>query len=209
MRVTVLNLVSSCTFVHDSSLLRLSPLFCFYIVFRYKKWERLCSTSCPLARSCMTLPCCASLPCFVSFLFLDIKKWELQGSNLWPSACKADALPAELNSHVFNDSIITQKLTRKGVEPLIRPWEGRVLTAWPTGQRRKIAEEGFEPPTLRVWTACSSQLSYSASSRLVYYIVILSVCQYLFSKNCLFLKTFIVPGWCTGFHCSWPAPVFL
>ena len=25
--------------------------------------------------------------------------WELQGSNLWPSACKADALPAELNSH--------------------------------------------------------------------------------------------------------------
>ena len=23
--------------------------------------------------------------------------WKLQGSNLWPSACKADALPAELN----------------------------------------------------------------------------------------------------------------
>ena len=27
------------------------------------------------------------------------KKWKLQGSNLWPSACKADALPAELNFH--------------------------------------------------------------------------------------------------------------
>ena len=26
------------------------------------------------------------------------KKWDLQGSNLWPSACKADALPAELRS---------------------------------------------------------------------------------------------------------------
>ena len=25
--------------------------------------------------------------------------WELQGSNLWHPACKADALPAELNSH--------------------------------------------------------------------------------------------------------------
>ena len=25
--------------------------------------------------------------------------WEQQGSNLWPSACKADALPAELCSH--------------------------------------------------------------------------------------------------------------
>ena len=28
------------------------------------------------------------------------KWWEQQGSNLWPSACKADALPAELCSHV-------------------------------------------------------------------------------------------------------------
>ena len=37
MRVTVLNLVSSCTFVHDSSLLCLSPLFCFFFVFRHKK----------------------------------------------------------------------------------------------------------------------------------------------------------------------------
>ena len=27
-------------------------------------------------------------------------KWDLQGSNLWPSACKADALPAELRSHI-------------------------------------------------------------------------------------------------------------
>ena len=28
-------------------------------------------------------------------------KWDLQGSNLWPSACKADALPAELRSHAL------------------------------------------------------------------------------------------------------------
>ena len=32
---------------------------------------------------------------FISF------KWDLQGSNLWPSACKADALPAELRSHAL------------------------------------------------------------------------------------------------------------
>ena len=25
-----------------------------------------------------------------------------------------------------------------------------------------VAEDGFEPPTLKVWTSCSSQLSYSA-----------------------------------------------
>ena len=27
--------------------------------------------------------------------------WKQQGSNLWPSACKADALPAELNFHLY------------------------------------------------------------------------------------------------------------
>ena len=31
------------------------------------------------------------------------KWWELQGSNLWPSVCKTDALPAELNSHIVAD----------------------------------------------------------------------------------------------------------
>ena len=29
------------------------------------------------------------------------KTWGLQGSNLWPPACKADALPAELRSHIY------------------------------------------------------------------------------------------------------------
>ena len=28
-------------------------------------------------------------------------QWELTGSNRWPSACKADALPAELNSQTW------------------------------------------------------------------------------------------------------------
>ena len=38
--------------------------------------------------------------------------WELQGSNLWPSACKADALPAELSSHhsVFSRTFVFQPL---------------------------------------------------------------------------------------------------
>ena len=36
------------------------------------------------------------------------KRWDLQGSNLWPSACKADALPAELRSHIlFHLSMIS------------------------------------------------------------------------------------------------------
>ena len=33
--------------------------------------------------------------------------WDLQDLNLWPSACKADALPAELRSHVINEIYYT------------------------------------------------------------------------------------------------------
>ena len=31
---------------------------------------------------------------------INYRKWGLQGSNLWPSACKADALPAELRPQI-------------------------------------------------------------------------------------------------------------
>ena len=71
----------------------------------------------------------------------------MQGSNLRPPACKAGALPAELilqqlgytSAHnatvccVLN--IYSLKLvTRTGFEPVLPPWKGGVLTAWPTGQ---------------------------------------------------------------------------
>ena len=35
---------------------------------------------------------------------INITEWDLQGSNLWPSACKADALPAELRSQIMLDN---------------------------------------------------------------------------------------------------------
>ena len=41
-------------------------------------------------------------------------------------------------------------MTRTGFEPVLPPWKGGVLTAWPTGPKtkkmKKLAEkEGFEP----------------------------------------------------------------
>ena len=33
-------------------------------------------------------------------MYLFSKKWDQQGSNLWPPACKAGALPAELWSQI-------------------------------------------------------------------------------------------------------------
>ncbi len=38
-------------------------------------------------------------------------------------------------------------MTRTGIEPVLPPWKGGVLTAWPTGQQNKYKTEskGFEP----------------------------------------------------------------
>ena len=56
-------------------------------------------------------------------------EWDLQGSNLWPSACKADALPAELRSHIRN---ILFKRPGWDSNPRPPPWQGGALTSWAT-----------------------------------------------------------------------------
>ena len=48
-----------------------------------------------------------------------------------------------------------------GFEPILPPWKGDVLTIRPWGHIL-VAANGFEPLTCRVWTECSSQLSYAA-----------------------------------------------
>ena len=78
-----------------------------------------------------------------------------------------------------NESALHSRLflvTRSRIELLLPPWKGGVLTAWPTGL---VAEVGLEPTTYRVWTDCSSQLSYSAIflRLLEYYIIYSTVCQ--------------------------------
>ena len=72
-------------------------------------------------------------------------------------------------------------VTHRRIELLLPPWKGGVLTAWPMGH--VVAVTGFEPVTPRVWTACSSQLSYTAICRLrlVYYIRTNDFCQHFFA----------------------------
>ena len=61
-------------------------------------------------------------------------------------------------------------VTRTGLEPMLPPWKGGVLTAWPTGLIYKtkfpcfcmVAAMRFELMTYRVWTDRSNQLSYAA-----------------------------------------------
>ena len=88
-------------------------------------------------------------------------------------------------------------VTRTRIELVLPPWKGGVLAAWPPGRllggcskknRPLVAEVGLEPTTLRVWTECSSQLSYSAENfrnlintlfraTLSYYSTVISFCQ--------------------------------
>ena len=56
------------------------------------------------------------------------KWWRLTGSNRWPSACKADALPTELNLRIWwpvRDS-----------NPWMHAWKACELTVSPTGHWR-------------------------------------------------------------------------
>ena len=65
-------------------------------------------------------------------------RWGLQGSNLWPSACKADALPAELRPQNYDLSLGLWQIQRPGWDsnPRPPPWQGGALTNWATGPNR-------------------------------------------------------------------------
>ena len=55
-------------------------------------------------------------------------KWDQQGSNLWPPAFKAGALPAELWSHIK-----IFKRPKWDSNPRPPPWQGGALTNWAIG----------------------------------------------------------------------------
>ena len=102
-----------------------------------------------------------------------IYKWDLQGSNLWPSACKADALPAELRSHAFLVVSVLKTYLRfdklacshyerpkRDSNPRPPPWQGGALTNWAIGPYSFLMDHrGLEPRTDRLWAGCSNQLS--------------------------------------------------
>ena len=107
--------------------------------------------------------------------------WRVPGSNRWPPACKAGALPAELTPHIGFLEVVGQGLAflRKShggcnsppdccQEP---PFES-ILAFSPLFPRSSsawlpfllffevVGQSGLEPPTSRLSVVCSSQLSY-------------------------------------------------
>ena len=63
--------------------------------------------------------------------------------------------PRDFKSLVSAYSTTPAKLvTRTGIEPVLPPWKGDVLTAWPRSQ--KTPRVGLEPTTTRLTAECST-----------------------------------------------------
>ena len=124
----------------------------------------------PLANICTLSAWWASSP---------ISEWQMRThARAYRTRCVRWVYGSPENEKSTSNEVLHSLVTRTGIEPMFSPWEGDVLASWPTGL---VAEVGFEPTTCRVWTECSSQLSYSAifvlSHTLGNYIMIKTKCQ--------------------------------
>ena len=93
-------------------------------------------------------------------LYCKKYKWDLQGSNLWPPACKADALPAELRSQEKNKEVEKASLICFR-PPLYKLYIILIATRM-----------GFEPTTSAVTGRRSNQLSHRAIKSIITYSVL-------------------------------------
>ena len=91
--------------------------------------------------------------------FFQFLWWRLAGSNRWPPACKAGALPAELNPHI---SIGLLSRAAFQVHFGVPAFGTQSFQSWLlfSSFRRMVGQNGLEPSTSRLSVVCSSQLSY-------------------------------------------------
>ena len=91
--------------------------------------------------------------------------WRLAGSNRWPPACKAGALPAELNPHIPY-SKYQLKAQRSGFQLerrsrfSVKYWSLLQYELRKASFDEVVGQNGLEPSTSRLSVVCSSQLSY-------------------------------------------------
>ena len=90
---------------------------------------------------------------------LTIKWWSRTGSNRRPEACKATALPTELRPHLF-------RAPNANNQTMPKASQGRMAAAHVCAKavrrmsHRMVGLGGLEPPTSRLSSARSNQLSY-------------------------------------------------
>ena len=92
--------------------------------------------------------------CSTNWAKSAFKWWRLTDSNRWPSACKADALPTELNLQKW-------WLVRDS-NPWMHAWKACELTVSPTSHM--ALEVGLEPTTDRLTADCSTNWAIQAYS---------------------------------------------
>ena len=66
---------------------------------------------------------------------LPLSQWSLFGGNNRDRTCDP-LLVRQMLSQLSYASIIFKMVTPRGIEPLLPPWKGGVLTAWPRGHNK-------------------------------------------------------------------------
>ena len=105
--------------------------------------------------------------------------WRLAGSNRWPPACKAGALPAELTPHLGLSEVVGQDSLSCGKATAVTTCHRHVVKCRLSSHfcisasqlsysiqaslidfSEVVGQNGLEPSTSRLSVVCSSQLSY-------------------------------------------------
>ena len=86
-------------------------------------------------------------------------EWRRSGSNRRPPACKAGALPAELRPHT-DERRRAAPCAAPASRPNARLPSGGFLRSKAEPCSAKMGQGGLEPPTPRLSSVCSNQLSY-------------------------------------------------
>jgi hypothetical protein len=87
------------------------------------------------------------------------REWRRSGSNRRPPACKAGALPAELRPHT-DERRRAAPCAAPASRPNARLPSGGFLRSKAEPCSAKMGQGGLEPPTPRLSSVCSNQLSY-------------------------------------------------
>ena len=118
------------------------------------------------------------------FQSVFLKWWRVPGSNRWPPACKAGALPAELTPHLGsplfevvgqNDEPTSDWIILACARVFVRAITHHLSLTF--SEEKVVGQNGLEPSTSRLSVVCSSQLSYwpVSAPHLLRYILLSSV----------------------------------
>ncbi len=92
--------------------------------------------------------------------------WRWTVSNRRPPACKAGALPLSYTpQEIINESFLLLFFKKEALFFLVRKNQRTFIPTLVRTSNQMVGQGGFEPPTPRLSSVCSNQLSYWPNTR--------------------------------------------